>query len=638
MGVMQSFNRAIQGWVLGVICGIIAITFTFWGLQAYLVGPSAGKAKVKVNGEAISQVEFKRSYDNLRQSQAVRLGADFILTPAVEKRMKQQALDSLIMRSLLVNNAKQMGFDTTLKQTELVIAELPGFQVDGKFSQPRLLQAAQRARYTPQDFIKQLAKQFTLGQVQNGILGTAFSLPASVKKTIALVDQQRNFSYLLISRDKFKTQVKVNAKQIDQYYKNKAIQFKTKPLVSVTYIELTLDHVLKAIDITDEDLQEYYDDNKDSFTTSPEWRISHILIKVAKDANSEVVNNAQQKADSVYQQAEKTKDFSALAKKYSADLISGKQGGQLPWFTAGVMGKAFDSQIAKLNQVGQITKPFRTNYGFEIVKLTGLKKAIQKSFADEINTIKQTITRERAQQLFEDDSEKLATLTYANPDSLGIASKELHLTIQKTGFFNRSGAAEGIAKQRKVAAIAYTDDVLQNRNNSDLIQIDPGKVVVIRVNEYKPATVKPLAEVKDQIIQNITEAAATKLAQRFGEQIAEKLKQGEDVKKLLAAHDIDWKTASNVKRNQAGINASVVSIAFKLERPRSVQPFTFASQLLPGGDFAIVKLMTVQSGKMPESDYAKAQFLRQRIASSNGQAEYQMYVEGLLETANIERY
>ena len=104
-----------------------------------------------------------------------------------------------------------------------------------------------------------------------------------------------------------------------------------------------------------------------------QMRASHILITIPENADEAQVAAAQSKIDSIYNALLNGADFATLAKEDSGDPASAAKGGDLGWFGYGSMIKEFRDNIFALKEEGELTKPFRTPFGFHVAKLTGKK-------------------------------------------------------------------------------------------------------------------------------------------------------------------------------------------------------------------------------------------------------------------------
>ena len=96
---------------------------------------------------------------------------------------------------------------------------------------------------------------------------------------------------------------------------------------------------------------------------------AHILISCPEDADTVQIDDARKKITEIYDELMAGADFSELAKEYSKDPGSASKGGDLGWFGYGTMVREFQDAAFGLKEVGEISKPFKTQFGYHIVKL-----------------------------------------------------------------------------------------------------------------------------------------------------------------------------------------------------------------------------------------------------------------------------
>jgi foldase protein PrsA len=146
---------------------------------------------------------------------------------------------------------------------------------------------------------------------------------------------------------------------------------------------LTIRKLLEPqIKITDEELQTYFDENKDSFGEAEQVKASHILV--ADEATAKEIK--QKLADGA--------DFAELAKEYSTDEGTKENGGELGFFAKGTMVTEFDD-VAFTLPVNEISDPVKTDYGYHIIKVEEKKEAKEANFDDSKKEIKETLIQQK---------------------------------------------------------------------------------------------------------------------------------------------------------------------------------------------------------------------------------------------------
>ncbi|HVB38125.1 MAG TPA: peptidylprolyl isomerase [Vicinamibacterales bacterium] len=157
------------------------------------------------------------------------------------------------------------------------------------------------------------------------------------------------------------------------------------------------DEIGPKVNITDKDVQTFYDANKAKFVQGEAVRASHILITVAKDATPAQKAAAKAKAEALLKQIKAGADFATLAKANSQDPGSAKNGGDLGFFEKGEMVPAFD-QAAFALKVGEVSGVVESPFGFHIIKVTGRRPEHTLSLAETSSEIKDFLTNQERQK------------------------------------------------------------------------------------------------------------------------------------------------------------------------------------------------------------------------------------------------
>ncbi len=629
--MLTDIREKFAGWITWTIIILVGGTLTLFGLQGYLGGGSAGKTIAKVNGTKINDRELEIAYQRLKRQQQMQKGSSFIVTPEVTKSLKQQALDRLIISAVLQQGIHQQGYNISEQQVDTALVQIPAFQVNGEFSHARFSQVLNSTNYTPAAFMVRLKQDLLQSQVRAGILSTAFTLPNDLDQALHLIHQTRDIQYVLIPNKAFADQVKLSRQAIQDYYKKHPKQYSTPEKISIEYLRLSLKDLLAKQKVTDEEIKQYYQTHLNNYKTPSKYHLSHILVKLAPQANDKAAKEAQAKADSIYQKTQST-PFAKLAKQYSDDVISGSNGGKLGWFTLATLDPDFTQSVESLTKPGQITKPFRTKLGYEIVKLVELNTSKQTPLAKVQSAIQKTIAQDRAQKAFANMHEKLADLTFSNPNSLVDAAKTLKLDIKSTKLLTRKGTSSGIASNRRVLIAAFSPDVLTHGNNSDVLQISADAEIVLRVKQHIPDKVKPLSEVKAQVKQALLDLKTAKKA----EVLAQKITQAKPQKRneLLQQNRLNWQAAPKVTRQSKQLDMLIILKAFDLATPKPQQDLPVASVKLPDG-YAVVRVSHVHPAQTKAIPKEQKQGLARQIQNSFGNLEFGYFVEGLIAKASI---
>lgn len=633
--MLQSIRDKSQGWLSTAIIGLICITFAFWGIHSYISGGNGAPDIVaKINGQAIHQADLNTAYQRLRMQQQMQLGAAFTIDQKIEQQLKQQALNQLVMTRVLSHAAAKEGYRVTADEVGSALLSIPMFQVDGRFSRERFNEILNNILYTENGFLTELQTAMLINQVRAGFVNSAFSLPQDIATAIRLVNQKRDFSYLILPANHFSKDVNISEDQALAYYKQHQAQFVAPELMSAEYIELSLPQIAARLHFSDAQLMQFYNNNLNSYTVPERWQVAHILVKLPQAASVEQIAAAQNKINAIANRLKSGESFAQLAQTESDDTTSAKNGGVLDWITPGMSDPSFEKAVSALKQVGDTSLPIRTKYGFSIIKLIGFTKPQVQPFAKVREQVEKAIAQQQADQVFADSSEKLSNLTFANPASLGVAAKTLDLAIQNTDLFSRRGGKDHITANPKIIDAAFSSDVLHG-NNSAVITLDPDTLVVLRLKQHIPAHMQTFAQVRDEVTKLLTTQAEQKQAMQAGQQVLQQLQAGKNKDELVQQLGLSWQVATNAARFDSKVPGVILNTAFRLPRPTTAAASNNGFSL-PSGDYAVISVSAVRDGEPGKNSIVQQRAYREELENSFGQLDYSLYVRGILSKAKVD--
>lgn len=633
--MLQGIREKSQGWLSWLVVIAVCFTLAGFGIKSYLQSNNPNLI-AKVDGTEITQNQLSSSYERMRQQRQMQLGADFSADPQADAQIRNQALNQIIVSTILANAATKQGFRVTENEIDDTLANMPIFQINGQFSRERFREILNNTLYTESSFLDALGKDLLISQVQTGYTTSAFALPNEVNDLIRLVGQKRNIAYFIIPKEKLANTIFVPEKDIQAYYQQNQTQFNNPEQVSVDYLEVSLSDILKTQHFSNQELLQFYNENQDLFLKPARWKIARILVKTPAQATAQQISDRQTKINTLTQRVRSGENFSDLATQFSEDTQSAQQGGLVGWVTRGNISPEIEKSIASLN-VGEVSDPIKTKEGFNIIKLVASEKETLPPFAQIKPQVADVLAQQRAQKIFAEKIDKLTNLTYANPNTLDIAAKELQLPIKKSDSFGPQGSKEGITANPKIVTAAFNPDVLVRGNNSEMIELNPETYLVLRVNFHQPASTKPYAMVRESIMHLLKTVAAQHAAEQQGNAFIEQIRMGKNAKEIASSNQLVWAEKNDVGRFDTKFNSMIVNTAFHLPRPKEGKPAS-AGITLPSGDYAVIVVSDVRDGNASSSlDFAKEEqrIFREQLENSFGELDYRLYATGIEKKAKV---
>ena len=441
--------------------------------------------------------------------------------------------------------------------------------------------------------------------------------------------------FATVAAEPLKAQIQPTDAEVEAYYKENSSRFMIPELIKVAYLELSAAELTKDIAADEAALKEYFESHKSSYITPEERSANHILVHVEKDAKPEEVEAALRKAEEYLTEAKSGKSFEEIAMAHSDDIGSKSEGGKTGFFRRGVMAKEFEEAAFSMHP-GELRGPIRTEFGWHVIRLNEVKPEVVKAFADARAEVEQAYREAEAEKLFFERADQLSTLTYENSDSLEPAAKALGLTVKESDFFPRSGGKD-LWADPKVLEVAYSAEVLNERLNSQPIEIGPTQTLVLRVAEHKPATLRPLVEVRDEVVQLVIAETAKRQSAERGKILMERLQKGETREALAQAEQLTWTEAKGATREDTTLSRAIARTAFRLA-PAKAGEATYGGVSVGTGDFIIVGVLGIRDPDVSKMQEDKRKQLREELFATYANNDWRDYLSGLKVKAQINTY
>jgi len=614
--------------IVQIFLALITLPFVFWGVDSYFRS-SGGMAEVaSVGGSKITRQEFSQAMRDQQERLRTQLGADFNPAMMETPEARQAMLDSLITQRLLMLHATKAGLTASDAQLVEVIGSIPALQEDGKFSRRRYEQALRAQGLTQAGFEAKLRQDLTLQQMVQAISDTAVMSKGAASQAVAIQLEERQVSEAVIRSEQFAEQVKLAPGAAKEYYEKNRKQFEIPQQIRAEYIVLSREALADQTTVSPDEIKAYYEKNARNFATSEERRASHILIQSAADAPEAEQKAARAKIDSLLQQVKrKPADFARLAKENSQDPGSGPKGGDLGFFPRGAMVKPFEEAAFSLKE-NQISEVVRSDFGFHIIRLTGIKPAKVRTLEEARDSIASELKLQSAGKKFAEAAEAFSNMVYEQADSLKPAAEKFKLTIRESGFFDQSNpaAAGRLAGNEKLFAALFSDDALKNRRNTDAVEVAPNTLVAARVAEVRPAELRSFETVKGEIEKKLVTEETARLAQKDGEAKLGRLLKGE-------TPALVWSQPQTVVRQpMRGLSPEIQRAIFKA--PAGKLP-THIGLALPNGTYALYRITQVTSGAAKAEDDPRVKMQRAQLAQLAGAEDFNAYLAALRERYGV---
>ena len=604
---MFDFIRTHQRLAQALLLVLILPAFVFFGISGYDQMFGHGDAVASVEGEPVPRAYFDNTYRQQVQQMQQMLGDNFDAAVYDSPAMRAEVLENIITQQAMLVDARKNRITVARPEIQRAILQRhQDLRTDkGQFdieAYQRLLAANQM---TAAQYEASISQQLALGAVERAVRESAMVPQAVVDSLVATLENRRVVRTLLLPTKDYEKGLNPTDEQLKAWYDAHAAEFDQPESVDISYVTLKRADILpKDAEPSEKDLEAFYQKHRNQFNDADERQASHILLKVPEGADDAARKKVKERAEALLAEAKANPDgFAELAKKNSEDPGSASQGGDLGFFERDTMVKPFADAAFALDKPG-FTDVVESEYGYHVIKVTGVKGGGEKPLADVKPELLKMWREEEAARRYNAEAENLSNMVYEQADSLKPVAERFKLNIEK---------AEGLP--RKPAAGAQEGSV--EANASLFVQL------------YSPAA-QAVHEVKDTVKQRWMADEAARLAREAGEKQLAALKEaGKDAKAPAGLSE-----ENTVSRAQPG----------RLQRDALQAAFGVPAEQLPawvGADLGHAGYQLIRVEKaLPPDDAAKQRMdayrgqLRQTLAN----AETQAWIAALKGSLKIERH
>ena len=611
--MLQAIRDGSKGIVAKIIVGLIILTFALFGIESIVALGGGADAPAEVNGEEIGDRQVAQMMDLQKRRLKSQFGENFDPSMISDTMLRKAAVESLINESLLKQAASEGGIYFSDKEIDKLIVQSPEFQVGGVFDRDQYDLVLRSAGYTRSTHRELLRSNLTTQQAQSAWQLTSFATSDEEKRSAQLESQTRDFSFIQYDLAKEKEAVVVSIEEKQKYFTDNSSQFMTQESVVVDYIELNKSDLMVDVEVNENELQDRYESIKAESLAKREFRAAHILLLENNEESRNKLSEVQAKLAA-------GETFEALAESYSQDDSSKMSGGDLGFAGSEVYETEFADALIGLSK-GEVSEVVQTRDGLHLIKLVDTRQPEVAAFDDLKDSLSQDIKSEKAQSLYIERLEALNDEAFSANDLVEPA-KSLGLEVKSSQEFTRAGGL-GIASNSKVAKEAFSEGILYDDANSEVIELSDSRAVVLHLKVFKESVVKEFASVEVQV-------EALLRNQKGSEAL--KLKVESDFSKAKTGELVDgWTELKAKSRNDESVDAAILSSAFTMGK--QVDMASFNQIELGSGDKAILRLDMINQVATAEASAEDEQKI-ERAKSFN---EYKAYAQFFTDKASIER-
>lgn len=620
---MESFRKVIKGWLGKVLLVLFLTPLALVGIEGYFSGGNKDTAKT-VNGTDISKKElesltksFKEQYLSYANGDETLLNQAFI---------DQKAMDTLVARTVLLQQAENLGISLSDQQIEQMIAQQPSFQQNGQFSNALYENYLRSVGMNSQQLIASLRTDHALKMLSSTFIDYPLVSKLEIQQIADLQTEQRHVHIASVNLENYKKNVKVTDAEIAAYYEKHKTVFKQPTSVDVDYVVLKASDInTAAVTVTDAELQDAYNSFVAAQKSTAKPEVKHILITADNRSEAE----AQKLATDVAAKIKAGTTFAQAAAQYSEDPESKAKGGAIAVYEAGVFGDAFDKAVASL-QSGQVSAPVKTDYGYHIIAVQAPDVAVP-SFESQKARLTEEVLASKKSNAFSDTVNSLNDMVVSS-DSLDVVTQEVKGVRVQSAKGVTLSTRDPLLSDANVKVKLFNDDVKNgDRNVSSSIQLANGDVAWVKVRDYHAAGEQSLAEAKPRVKAELIEEKARALAKAQIQKSLDEFKTKPAAS--VAKGNLVFEDVGIYTRAEGLLKRDVQRAAFSLKAPKagfwSVKTASLPNELV------VVAVSEVKKNPIDVLSEEQRTELAKLYAQLRGQQEFDDYTRYLKSQAKI---
>ncbi len=623
---MEAFRTLVRGWLGKVFMVIVALPFVFVGFESYFSSTPSKDIVASVDKQYILTRELDQQVDQQHKKLLPNVGGNSDLID--DSVLQGQVLDNLIAQRVLLSQARRVGFTMTDSQIVDMLHKEQSFQQNGKFSETLFQSYLKNSGNDRITLFKTIHDEMSLGLIARGISSSSVSGGTEVDRIIKLQTEKRNVQLSMIPAAPFLSQVNVSDAQVSQYFNSNQKNLNSVEQVDVAYVVLDSASFANQIQVTDQDLQTRYQAIVQAAAGKEQRQAQHILVSTDKIGDAA----AKKKIDSLAAQIKAGADFGGLAKTNSDDQVSAVKNGDLGLVERGVYGKEFDDALYALKP-NEVSKPIKTQFGYDLIKLVDIKKTEAPSFASLEGQLKAEATQAKLDAAYADAQSRINEQA-ASSDSLVDLAKTNNLAISNSGLIGRAGRP-GDFSNKELLSTVFSVESIKDRKVSSGITLSPTRTIWVQDVKYLPVKPLTLVEATPRIRATLQMQAAMALAKEKANKIAASLNAGKTIQQTASDSGVAFLDMGQVTRDKGLPSPGLSDAAFSVTSP-AVGRTNSKTVNVPEG--VVVLAVGQVTDEVASTSIEQRAQIQDSLVGLRGQQELDDYVEYLKSSAKVEKF
>jgi len=494
--MLEAMRNQAQSWIAKIILMGIALSFALWGVGDYFMDSNIDVV-AEVDGKKISARSFQNVYNQQLNNYRSMLGQGFSKEMADNLGLKETTLQTMINRRLMLDEASDQGLVGPVTTLLARIQSTPAFQsAQGQFDAGRYQALTRNLGFrTPVDYERDQQLNLMVEALERTLSESSQLVETDIYQRYLNKEEKRDLTALIVETAALAEDLQLSEADIQAYYDQNKHMFMSPTRLSMVAIDINAVKMLDMIDVDDDTLKNAYEDGKDEWLTGEERRASHILVRLAPDADEDTKKSAQERIEAALQRLKGGDTFDVVAKEISDDTTS-SQGGDLGFFTKGRMVPSFEKAVFSLEK-NAVSGVVKTDFGLHLIQLTDIREARQQTFEEVKVALRTKLRLEKAGEEAYALSRELDDVL-GQEDHLKDAAAILDLPLLKLGELSQQ---ESVSQTLFNVDEDYRKQIFRSSpsDSIEIVEISTGRFVAVEVLSRIDPQEQALEEVLEQV-------------------------------------------------------------------------------------------------------------------------------------------
>lgn len=618
--MLQNLREKFTGWVAITILAVIGVTFVFVGGANFaFVGNNYA---AKVDDSEIGVNQLNAAY----QEQVLQNPAYSQASDDIRRQLRTAILDQLIDQRVIDNYLVTAGYQVSDDQITNIIQRTPEFQLDGKFDMETYRNLLSQNGYDPTTFERAQRVTLRREQLHRAVRGSALLTPAAYRRYLNLATEQRIVTLASINEEAVAASIDVTDEMISAYYDDNPTLYQLPESADVEYVEILRSDIAQTLAVSEEELANYYDDNKDRYLQDEQRQARHILVLFNDDEDA-----AEAKANELLARVTGGEAFEDVAMEQSDDGGTAQQGGDLGLLTRSALPGDLGGTIFSMDE-GALEGPVKSDFGFHIIRLDTINVPGPLPLEQVSAELTIELQEQKAESQFRDLESRLSAALFDAPDIHSLAAT-VGIDVKAVAGFTRLGG-EPLGNNAAIIDAVFDEAVVSGSQVSDLVEVDFNRSAVFSVTQHYPATRQPLADVSEQVASHLrVQLAEDLMAAKANEMIAA-IAGGAEFADAATAVGATAAEPILMSRDAADADQFVAVAVFTAVKPAQDKP-TMGSTRNGVGGFTVYSLDAVIPGRPEALPVETRDAGKLQLTDQAGVGDFVAFVQALRTNSEI---